>query len=194
VTDTHWQPPQSGNPTAQGWTPGPPAALGQPAPPEAPKPPGRSRMARIVGVTAVVCALLGAVAGSITGIAVTRDDKPAAAPPTTPPIPPPQFVEAQTRDLCTRFVAAFAIYPKSDQNGLQLMPVVNYAESALRDNPVARPDIRKPISDWVQLARDWVTVMGNEVPRGYITYPSNWTGKPLNDASMQAISLCRTGP
>jgi hypothetical protein len=151
-------------------------------------------MAVIVGVTAVVCALVGAVAGTITGIAVTRDDKPTAAPPATPPIPPPQLVEAQTRDLCTRFVSAYAILPTENQQGLDVMAVVNYAESAWRDNPVARQDIRKLIGDWLHEARLWVAALGQQPAHGYVDFPEHWTGRAANEASSQAVALCRAGP
>jgi hypothetical protein len=191
VTDTHWQPPQQGSPAAQGWMPNQP---GQQAPsPEVPKRRGRSRMAVIVGGTAVVCALLGAVAGSITGVVVARDDKTAAAPAETPPTPAPQLVEQQTRDLCTRFVAAYAILPTENQQGVDVMAVVNYVESASRDNPVANQDIRKSILDWLHEARLWVAALGQQPARGYVDFPDHWTGQAANSASSKAVSLCRAG-
>lgn len=201
MTDPYWRPPgdavtvgTAAPPPAPGW-PGQPGMPTYQQPPGPPQPPKRSsRMAIVVGATAIICTLIGAVVGAVTGVAVTRDDAPAIAAPTEPRAPTAEQVDAQTRDLCTRFLAAFAILPLKDPTGLDLVPVVSYARAAVEDNPAARPDIRDAIGDWVREGQDWVTVRGNETPRGFIDYPEGWTVDAANVASRQAVALCRAGP
>jgi hypothetical protein len=192
VTDSFWQPPPAGSPVGQGWTPGQPGPPGPPPSGGPQKPPGRSRVAVVVGVTAVVCALLGALAGSIAGVVVTRDDKSMAAPSTTP-APSAAEVDAQTRDLCTRFVSAYAILPTENQQGLDVIAVVNYIDLAFRDNPIARQDIRNSIGDWLREARLWVAALGQQSAHGYVDFPEHWTGRAANAASSQAVASCRAG-
>jgi hypothetical protein len=187
--------------SAPGWQP--PV---YPTPPEQPAlstlPPTRSFSSRLnssarrtLAVAAVsTCVFAAGLAGVVVGTHLGFRPVPPAAPSraATTGKPSPDEVREQTVDLCTRFAAAYAAMPDSQNTGYDVLPTINYIADALRDNPVAAPEIRATMAEETRLMREHAAALSRELQRGAVQPPSlPWSAGALRETSERTWNLCQ---
>jgi hypothetical protein len=144
-------------------------------------------------ITAVViAAFFSGIAGGSVGVLVGTHTRQTAAPVEhTASTPSPAEARAQTFDLCTRFAGAYAAMPDTQTTGLDVIPTVNYIADALRDNPVADPQIRAALNNEVRLMREKIAAFSREPQHGAVQAPPlPWDATELRINSGRTWDLC----
>jgi hypothetical protein len=175
----------------------PPGYPGAPVPPvqqgSPPRGPGRGRLVAVVGVTALVSAVVGGlvvggfVAASGGG---TVDPRPTAAP--AAPVPTADQMHAADVRLCTSFVISNSAMPNPQKTALEVLPGANALRIALAENPDATPKIRDAMKALVSAYDSVMANFGNVRTRGYAE-PPKYDGDAFDAAFDVAWSVCQLG-